>query len=781
MKVFRLVAIFLLCLSARLSGAAELLTTDTFWSYTGESFTGKVANEAFTGQPELTLELKYGNKVLHKTTLTSAQPDFSVSNDAPAGVCRLVLRNGTGTVLQEMEVASLGELPQQPLTGETFGKYEIPCNVMICYVQDDVRMLREFKDMKAKGFDTVSPEVYWEWFQQAPDGPCNFEAIDRISRIAGEAGVTYMFYPAFWRYMPPFVPRSGVQGELVYFDIGDPKAVAMAANFYGSMAKHLAGDELMVAYVLRLHYYIGDVGKTEASRRGFQEFLAKNGYGTRESLVKLYELPEDKIFLPDQTILFPTDQQFGRSLRPSAITLWRLALKYCEAKHLEAMETILQAIRANDPVKPIRLMYAMSYEVENGETSGFQQIGYYQLAQKYRATIHNEASEWPIHLSLNTPLTKNYGVLSSAEGGDVPCRRPAVARLFAHCIKYDPAMVAFCEYNHVGQMSRDDLFGWAKYKPYWRIRKNYRMLYDDFALTSFWKDAWASGNWKDPGSNERGDFFSYYQNHVELNLALLTAGWSADLVNEDLLHQGNTGDKKILFDTNSWYLEDQVCRDIVKFVNDGGIFISNVLTSYNELDGGRKYALQRDYFEFTIPNIDAKNAKGKWKFPVNGRKVRFGTAILPGDRYGFKLTSRANDVVLATWSDGAPAMIARPLGKGWAVVIGFQVLKEDFQANKIFEQLLSAYGVNRRLLTNADESGVAGNDRGDFFVTVLNDQTSPRQIKIELNRLNPNDRYEVTDLLNQTHSEIVVNAKGTLIFSLPTEANACNFAEIIKK
>ena len=754
---------------AALQGVAWL---DRYYYYRGQPVTGTVRLKNFAAKDrtgKLVAELYAGRHriaaqelPLWRSTVEAGDTvelPFALPNAQAEGLYdltfSLVPEPATGapaTVLDRVTVASMGEPPREPLTGANFRHYDQPVTLMIGYVHDEATLRRDFAEMKRKGFDIVCLEWFWRMLEPQR-GQYTLEYLDQVVKLADQAGLKYMMYIGFWSRNPDWAPTlSGSadpkKSQEEQVDLADPMVVQAMVQLYGRLAERLKNNGAVMGYVIRLHYYFNQAGQTAAARQAWAHFLAGKGYTTPETILALYGgRPAAELFDGKGGVRFPERERYGSD--PKTAVLWHLALRFTEERMLAVTEACCREIRKHDPVKPIRLNLAPSYEPECDETSGFSQIGFYTLAERYGGTINQECFEYATHAAREPRLARHYGVPLTTEGGAVPPQKAIIARLYAHAIENDVAYVAYCHW-----LVRTQLFEWFKYKPFWKIRKNYTRVCDNLAVTSFWQDSWVG----------TPDWNLFFQNHHEFNEALAFNHWEYDVINEDLLARGKVEKGQVLLDTNSLCLPEATCRELMRFMENGGTLVANWLTGCNRLDGQPPYLLLRQYAHVEL----AEGVQGT---------VTFGRQQLAG-RTGLALTAKAGDVVLARWSDQRPAALIRAVGKGRLMLVGFSVTLDDF-TNGVMDRILADAGVRRHLTSDADEAGLANNDRGGFFVTLLNNQPTPRVVTTKLYRLPPRQAYVVKDLMRHEQWTARADAAGILEFRLPMDGQACAFAEVV--
>lgn len=728
-----------------------LINTDKFWFYRDEPVTGNIqlSVSAVPGIGRIRVDLLLGGRLLTQSypEYKAQQVDFSVPVDYEEGLYRLnawlELDSGSLIELDSVEFAGMGKRPSEPLTPENFLTYSEPLHLMIGYLHDDRILRAQFAEMRAKGFDLVALEWFWDMMNREENKPISLDNVKKVSGILEQAGLKLWMYYGLWNYFPSYAEKLvDANGRKVNaLDLSDEKTRRELLRLYSETAIQLRDNQNVIGYTIRLHpnHYNS---YSHAARKAWAGYLHAHKLDTPEKLKAM-----NINLAPDGLPQIPPVSS-GNEVKE--LGRWQLFLKFEEQILLEAIEDICHTIRKYDSVKPIRLNFAQSYEAANNECPGFQQIGFYHLTEKYRGVINQECFEFPIHSSKEPQLSKKYGVGLTTEGGGVPMAKPGIATLMYHAIENNVAYVAYCH-----NLVRSNLFEWFRYKPFWKIRKRYgEKLCDNLTLTSFWKDCWLP-------DSRRG---AYFQHHFNYNLMLLENNYAFEMVNEVLLQRGKISPGSVLFDTNSFHIGDETAKDIRNFIAKGGVFVANHLTGYNAWDGGEKYLLLRKYLGVKIKDERSGKVKCAAKTVSNRRGIAL--VIGPGDR------------ILATWQDGAPAAIMRHIGKGKVLVIGFNVVKEDF-ANGIMPYLLSRAGVKRRLIAeHSREAMVAKDADGNYFIAAVNGDSADTKAKITINGLNPRCNYRVINLMTRTEGTMQTSAAGQLVFPLPIAGNACNFAEI---
>jgi beta-galactosidase GanA len=682
--------------------------------------------------------------------------DLSIPNDLIEGVYRLAVffedkeRGGHLTEIDSVRFGSMGPKPTSDLTAGNFRKYSEPLHLMIGYVHDDATLRRDFAEMKRKGWDLVCLEWFWNMVDQGEGRANDFTHVKRVIQLAREAGLKYWMYFGFWEYTPKWTAKVVTEdGKTIPCpDMWDKKTREGMIRLYEELAKALKDNPTVIGHTIRLYQH-GFSDYSLPYREAWTDYLSKNGFNNKEKVLAIYgNAPEKAVYDETGRIRVPG---LAFSKNPGTRELWHLFLKFKEYSLLSMAEELCKAIRKHDPMKPIRLNLAQSQEAECMECPGFSQIGIYQLAEKYGGVVNQECFEYPIHSSKEPPLAEKYGLRITTEGGGVPMPRSTLPILFAHAVEMNPAYVACCHW-----LVRSEMFEWFKYKPFnkYKLRKNYRRVYDNLTVTSFWKDSWV-------GDELRGTYFQY---HFNYNIGLVRSHYEFEMTNEDLFARGKTTPGSVVLDTNSFYLKDDVCRDIKAFIERGGTFVANHLTGINAYDGGEEFLLLRKYLNVKITTGKSGTVRMKGKYRLTGRN-------------GFQIVPAGGDAILATWESGGPAAIIRKIGKGKLVLVGFPIEADDFQTG-VVDQILKGAGVKKTVQCDATEIGVARNDKDEYFITGLNTRAEPLNASIQINQLRPGRTYAIMNLRTQQVEQKKTTSSGTLKFTLPIEASGCNFAEL---
>lgn len=169
-----------------------------------------------------------------------------------------------------------------------------------------------------------------------------------------------------------------------------------------------------------------------------------------------------------------------------------------------------------------------------------------------------------------------------------------------------------------------------------------------------------------PDRNLDSGYFSW---NVRANLRGL---YESDGITESSFAEGDTAKYKVIFDTNTSFMDKNLRDDIEKYIRDGGTFVSFVET-------GRHSSFTPDVWQLSelsgyqvIPS-DSAHTENK----ENNRRIKPapGQSIITdhlgkADVYGLSLkrtASNAQDILL--WNDKTVAAGIRPIGKGYLVTI----------------------------------------------------------------------------------------------------------------
>lgn len=645
--------------------------------------------------------------------------------------------------LDATQIVCMGGPPASPLTSANFTIYSEPLFLMIGYVKSDAELMHDFSDMKNRGFDIVCLEWFWQWLEPQR-GQYDMARLTHVIDMAKQAGLKYWMYVGFWQLNPDWTARisgpDGKPGAFCNFWNKDTRASLLA--LYEQIAQTCRNNDTVIGYTIRL-FPPGWADRSDETKIAWREYLVGQGYNTREKLIELYgNAPAGNVLDERGKAILP-DFSFSQSSRYAKV--WHLYLNFQKSALTSVMDEVCQAIRRHDKVKPIRLNLAQSYEPENEECAGWDAIAVYRMAEKYGCVVNQECFEFPYHASKEPPLVEKYGLALTTEGGAVPIGPAGSAALMAHVIETNVAYVAYCHYD-----VHSDSFQWLQYKPFWKIRKAYKRVYDNLTVTSFWQDSWVGKQlWP-----------RFWQYHFMFNLALIGSSYEYDMINEDLLAKGNFNKNSVLLDTNSFYIEDEVCKNIADFIRNGGTFVGDHLSGINTYDKGEEYSLYRKYLGINIVNTNTRGS------------VTFGKLVLT-NQPGFAITPQKTDVVLARWSDGRVAAIERKIGKGRAFVFGFPV-------QAAMDEILALAGVKRQLVTNATEGGIAKNDKGEYFITLLNSRVVAVPVSVRQNGLIPNAKYTITNLVSQKSWTENSDATGSLVFDVQIPGTKCCFLTVTR-
>lgn len=165
-----------------------------------------------------------------------------------------------------------------------------------------------------------------------------------------------------------------------------------------------------------------------------------------------------------------------------------------------------------------------------------------------------------------------------------------------------------------------------------------------------------SGNWR---WNVRGNLRDYY---------------ASDGLTESSFGNGDAASYRVIIDTNTSIMSEDMVSSIEKYVRDGGTFVTFVQTGRHSTNQADTWPIAR-LTGYAVEKIDAMDSDGRVR--QSGKlALAPGQTVLSGAWDDFranglhlrKVAADAHDVLL--WNDGSVALGVRPLGKGYIVQVG---------------------------------------------------------------------------------------------------------------
>ncbi|MGA2499439.1 MAG: hypothetical protein ABSH20_16990 [Tepidisphaeraceae bacterium] len=187
----------------------------------------------------------------------------------------------------------------------------------------------------------------------------------------------------------------------------------------------------------------------------------------------------------------------------------------------------------------------------------------------------------------------------------------------------------------------------------------------------------------------------------------LLAEYERDSVDEGDFRCGNAGNYRVVIDTNTSIMDDEVLSDIEKWVRGGGVFVTFIQT-------GRHSPTQMDSWPisklsgYAVTAIDKHGPDGKalnprHLVPAPGQEIFKGEDWPKASNYANGLTLKkqlpeCQDLML--WPDGSTAVGLRRLGKGAVIHVGVKWADDRGARNpeatsRLFSEIIQWQGIQR--------------------------------------------------------------------------------------
>jgi hypothetical protein len=150
--------------------------------------------------------------------------------------------------------------------------------------------------------------------------------------------------------------------------------------------------------------------------------------------------------------------------------------------------------------------------------------------------------------------------------------------------------------------------------------------------------------------------------------------YPSDGLSESSFANGDAAAYRIIIDSNTSVMSEQMVSNIERYVRAGGTFVTFVQTGRHSTNEPDAWPIAR-LTGYAVEKIDALDSEGR--ILQSGKLTQApGQTVLPGAWDGVnanglhlrKVAADAEDVLL--WGDGRVAMGVRPLGKGYIVQVG---------------------------------------------------------------------------------------------------------------
>jgi hypothetical protein len=172
----------------------------------------------------------------------------------------------------------------------------------------------------------------------------------------------------------------------------------------------------------------------------------------------------------------------------------------------------------------------------------------------------------------------------------------------------------------------------------------------------------------DPSRNLDSGYFTW---NVRANLRGL---YESDGITESSFEEGDASKYKVIFDTNTSFMDEKLRADIEKYVSDGGTFVSFVETGRHSSSHPDVWQLSQLTGYEVLPSAPSEGDRDTETVrrlkPAHGQSIvtdRLGKSMTYGASLK-RIASDAQDILV--WNDKTVAAGIRPIGKGYLVTIG---------------------------------------------------------------------------------------------------------------
>lgn len=188
---------------------------------------------------------------------------------------------------------------------------------------------------------------------------------------------------------------------------------------------------------------------------------------------------------------------------------------------------------------------------------------------------------------------------------------------------------------------------------------------------------------------------------------LLVPLFPRDGVNDGDFHRNNVGKYKVIIDSNTSIIDDDLLKKIEEYVRGGGVFVTFVQTGRNTSTDFNAWPISK-LTGYEVTHIDQHDGKGK---ATTTRKLSLapGQNIFSPDYWksapsgnGLSLKKVAADSRdLMLWEDGSVAVGMRPLGKGCIIHVGAKFSDDRLSSGgqepttRLFSDILDHFKVDR--------------------------------------------------------------------------------------
>ncbi len=226
--------------------------------------------------------------------------------------------------------------------------------------------------------------------------------------------------------------------------------------------------------------------------------------------------------------------------------------------------------------------------------------------------------------------------------------------------------------------------------PMYRAVGKYHAPFAKVAVLFSAQDAWLTGFPWTPEPGTQGGYYSGFNPAHTLR----------DYCPRDGVGAGDFGTQnvdrfRVIVDSNSMFMDEELIAGIEKYVRQGGVFVTYGQTGRHDPVRPDSWPISR-LTGYEVAGVNGWN-EGKAFHRVPGDKV-LGPSGEESTTHsgGLRLKKHAPDCQdLLAWEDGSTAVGMRPLGKGWIVHVGTALAGDSFLP--LLRALLRYFGVMDRV------------------------------------------------------------------------------------
>lgn len=447
------------------------------------------------------------------------------------------------------------------------------------------------KQYNSYGVNMYAVTNIWPWWEPE-SGQLDFDLQNCIAKICNRNNVMYQIKIQQWSLPKDFWCPNRVQfqnGKIGRsLSLWDDKMINAYCKTWQKVATSFKGRKGLFSYAPTFGLEENSIGNDYGGPRGgmadysplaqkaWQNYLQKQ-FSLKE-MEKMYSKQFnswDKVAIPIPNI---------HSSNPVFHKLWSIFIRFRLDRVKEVYEKVFAAIREVDQKTLITFKLGKLYpvEVECGPagSNGYDVEDIFMLGKKYGVAPAFTVYGDPVMSSITYGFSKLYGVKLWAEGASNPegaqnitqgIARRRVTTGLTNAIAYSVPGIEIPYYPATKPDST-----WAQVIPYFESAKNFQLVLGKTYLGYFPEDMW--GTMKNYGFGVNLDIiFNEFSERLRWRQR---NGFQYGLVTARMLSR--IPSDSIIFDPGTLSMNNTTVELLVKFVNNGGTFICNRYTAYNQ-------------------------------------------------------------------------------------------------------------------------------------------------------------------------------------------------------